>query len=203
MSVSSLTTDDVLARVRARFDVPLALVPRAEHNIALCIAGGLERLGRAVKDSLDRHLLITSLNATPAAGVIDLSTATYRNILIDTFKLPGGITTQAELSTVFKQVASLDALRATSPADTSCVWFNLTGTKLTFKHPTSGALNSYATAVVLRGSYIPTLDTTSLPMPAELDDQLIDQVAGLVKQLGGMSFLKMDDDLAAERVGGN
>lgn len=202
MSVSTISTNDITARVRARLGVtlPLAAIPRADHNIALCVFGACERLGKAVKESGDRHLLIKEINATPTSGVIDLSTATFKNVFIDTYRTPGAVVTQAESSVVFKHVPSLDALRATTPTDSNCVWYTLRGKKLTFKNPSTGALNSYATALTLAGSYIPTIDDATLPMVFELEDQLIDRVSEIVKQLGGLQFLKTDEDLAKEMV---
>lgn len=199
MSVSTITINDICARVRARWGslVPLTLIPRADHNIALCVYGGCERLGRAVKDSQDRHLLVKEINATPIAGVIDLSTATYKNIFIDTYRLPGALRTQTESAAVFKHAPSIDALRAATPSDSTCVWFHLLGKKLIFKNPATGALNTYATALSLAGSHVPDVgDSVNFPLDITLEDQLVDRVAEIVKQLGGLDFLKADDETA-------
>lgn len=182
--------------------LPASLVSRADHNIALTIFGGCERLGRAIKDTADRHLLQKEFVAVPASGVVDLSGATYRNVFIDTLKLPGAIVATAEAATTFKHAPSMDAMRATTPTDTACVWFHLRGKKLVFKNPATGALNTYATSVTFLVSYIPDIgDSANLPLPAELEDQLVDRVAEIVKQLGGLQFLKMDEDAAQAAVG--
>ena len=203
MSTSVLGTNDICARVRAQWPgaIPLAAIPRADRNIALCIFGACERLGKAIKESKDRHLLIKEINATPATGVIDLSTSTYENIFTDTFKIPGAIYTQAESSTVFNAVSTMNELKAATPTDANYVWFLLRGKKLIFKNPSTGALNTYATALTLAGSYIPTIDDSNLPMVTELEDQLIARITEMiVKQLSGMDFLKMDEDMAVDLV---
>src|SRR5688572_27801435 len=102
---STMTSNDICARVRARWSglLPAPLVPRADHNISLTIFGGCERLARTIKDSADRPLLITEIdNKAPVAGRIDLTHADYAGILIDTYKLPGAIVTNAESPVVFK-----------------------------------------------------------------------------------------------------
>lgn len=202
MSASVITTNDICARVRARWgaQLPLAMIPRANHNITLCIFGACERLAKAVKDSTDRHLLVRDINATPSSGVIDLSTATFKNVLIDTYKLDGAIRTQAESSVTFHHAADLNAIRAKTPSDTNAVWYNLTGKKLTFKNPSTDALNTYNTALTLAGSYIPAIDDANWPLEYALEDQLIDRVAETVKELGGLQFLKMDEDMAGSMI---
>lgn len=203
MSASAITSNDICARVRARLGamLPAALVSRADHNITLTIFGGCERLARAIKDSVDRHLLQKEFAAVPASGVVDLSVSTYRNVLIDTLRLPGAIVATAEAGTVFKHAPSMDAMRATTPTDSACVWYHLRGKKLVFKNPSTGALNTYATGVTFLASYIPDIGDAQLPLPAELEDQLVDRVAEIVKQLGGLQFLKMDEDAARTAAG--
>ena len=202
MSASTIGTNDFCGRVRARWGtlLPLPLVARADHNIALCIFGGLERLARAIKDTADRHLLVREINATPAAGVIDLSTSTFDGVLIDTLKTPGAITTQADTAAVFKLAPSLDALRAKTPTDSDVVWYTLRGKKLHFKNPSTGSLTTYVTGLTLAASYIPALGDANRPLPDTLEDQAIDRVAEIVKQLGGLNFLKMDEDAAQAAI---
>jgi hypothetical protein len=204
MSTSALTTNDICARVRAQLGavLPLTALPRADHNISLCIWSGLERLARSVRPTTDRHLLTCEINVTPASGELDLTAAGFAGVFLDTLTLPGSVTAQAESAAVFKHAPSLDALRASTPADPSCVWYNLTGKVLTFKHPTTGALNAYSTALTLRGFYIPEIGNASRPLPQELDGQLIDRVAELVKALGGLRFLQADEEVARAAVAG-
>lgn len=206
MAASTITTNDICGRVRSLWAPLLAqnLVPRADHNIGLAIWAGMERLAKAIKDSSDRPLLITELtNKTPVLGVIDLSTATYANFLIDTFRLPGAINTSAESAVVFNHVATLSDLKLARQADLTCVWYHLRGKNLIFRNPvTPFALNTYVTPVNLAGSYIPLLGSATLPLPFELEGQLIDRVAELMQKLGGLQFLTMDEEKAGETVRG-
>jgi len=184
--------------------LPQDQIPRADHNIALTITAGMERMARAVKDSADRALLIIELvNKAPVAGRIDLSTGTYANILIDTLRLEGAINTHAPSSATFKNTpTSLDALKAKMPVDPDCVWYLLRGKQLIFRNPVDGELNTYTTALDLAVSYIPILGDATLVMPQELDDQLISSVSDIVKGLGGMQFLKADPEVAAVQAQG-
>jgi len=181
--------------------LPDNLRERADHNIALCIPGGCERLARAVKDTTDRALLTLEItNKAPVDGVLDLTDNAYAAFLIDTFKDPGAITTFAPSSVVFNHVPSFDGLKAPTPRDPSCVWYHLRGMRLIFKHPDTGALNSYNTPLTLSGVYIPDFGSSTRPMQGELNDQLIDRVAEIVKGAGGMQFLMMDPDKAAQVI---
>lgn len=202
MSTSTLDSNNICARVRARWGnlIPESLRVRADFNIALSIFSGMERLGRVIKDSSDRPLLVVDISATPTDGRIDLTGADFAYTFIDTLKLPGAIDTAAESALTFSPAPSLDALKATTPTDTSKVWFYLRGQELIFKNPADGALDTYATALKLAMSYIPVLGNADRPLPGALDGQLIDRVAEVVKELGGLQFLKMDPDEAGEAV---
>lgn len=205
MSASTLTSTDISARVRAMLMIglPVPMVARADHNIALCIPGGCERLGRSVKESSDRALLSATLtNKAPTAGVLDLSIAAYANFFIDTFRRQGAISSYASSVTVFSHVADINQLRASTPADPDYVWYHLLDkAHLVFKNPADGRLNTYTTPLNLTGSYFPVLGDATLVMPGELDDQLVSRVAEMVKQLGGLNFLQKDPESAAAVVG--
>ena len=205
MSISTLSSIDVCARVRARWIVSLPdhLRDRVDHNIALCIPGGCERLARSVKDTTDRRLLtLTIENEAPDAGVIDLTHADFASMLIDTFRQPGAINTFAPSSTVFNHVPSMDALKASTPVDPTCVWYHLQDQKrLVFKNPADNALNTYITPLSLTGVYIPDFGSATRPVVGELNDQLVDRVNEIVKQMGGLPFLTLDPDKATQIVG--
>lgn len=203
MSASTLTSSDICARVRALWVamLPQPLVARAEHNIALTIPAGFERLARAVKDTADRQLLVIEIVKAPVAGKLDLTHADFNGILIDTYRMPGAINTSAVSALVFNHAPSLDALKATPPTDPTCIWYHLRGKQLVFRDPVTGALNTYATSLSLAGSYIPELGNANRPLPGELDGQAVDRVTEAVKEMGGLAFLKMDPEKAIERVG--
>lgn len=203
MSISTLNSNDICARVRARWApmLPLPLTARADHNISLVIPGGLERLAHAIRDSADKALLMKVVNKAPVAGVLDLTQADFAGMFPETFKRPGAITTQAESNLVFNSVPSFDALKGDFPDDSTCVWFYLRAkTHLHFRTPGTGALNTYATTLSLAGSYIAELGNAARPLPEELDDQAVDRVAEIVKELGGLAFLRMDPDQALQTL---
>lgn len=205
MSESTISTADICARVRARWAqmLPIPMINRADHNISLCVFGGCERLARVVKDSADRNLLIREIaNQAPVAGVLDLTDVAFANYLTDTYRREGAIRTTTPSAVTFHHVSDINRLQATDPEDETCVWYLLRGQELVFKNPADGTLNTYVTPVSLTGSYIPEIGNNDLPLPFELEDALIDQVDGLVKQLGGMKFLQMDGEEAQRVVNG-
>jgi hypothetical protein len=132
---------------------------------------------------------------------LDLTHADFAGIFIETLKRPGAINTAAASNLTFNAVPSLDALKGDFADDATCVWFYLRGnTQLIFRTPGTGTLNAYATLLSLAGSYIPEIGNAARPLPGELDDQMVDRVAEIVKELGGLSFLKMDPDQAQQAL---
>lgn len=200
MATSVMSSNDVIQRVLAKYKfIPPALMrTRVETNIIFCIYGAQERLGRAIKDSTDRHKLQKKITKAPVAGVIDLTHADFNSIFIDTFKLPGSIRTSAENAMTFKHFPSIDAMRAKTPTD--IVAYHLFGRELVFKNPTDQALNTYTTSLSLLGSFVPSLWDAAFPLDDTLDDQLVSRVTEMIGQLGGLEFLKMDKDLAEAAV---
>lgn len=200
MPASAITSNDISARVRARWAamLPITLIARADHNIALTIFAGMERLVRSVRETTDRALVTREVtNQSPVAGKLDISVAAFNQFLVDSFKMPGAINTNADSALVFKHVASLDALKATMPTDTTCVWYHLRNRDtIIFRNPATGDLNTYTTALNLNGIYIPVLGDVTWVLDSRLDDQLVDRVAETVKELGGLQFLQLDPEMA-------
>jgi hypothetical protein len=198
MATSTITSDDVIQRVRARWgDLARNDIARAENNIGLCIWGGLERLGRVIKDSEDRQLLMKEITKAPTLGVIDLSHSDFNGVLIDTLARRGAVRL-ADASMPVKHAPTYDGLLAPSAAD--ILWYHLTGKKLIFKNPATGALNTYANSLIYSVSFIPSLTDAALPLDDRLEDQLVDRVSEIVQKLGGLAFLKTDEEVAAQAV---
>lgn len=171
--MSSLTIDTIGVLVRRRVNAPVSDRPRFETMVN----DALKALARRVSLRPDRALLVVSINKTPSSGKIDLSDAAFAAILIDTYKIEGAIATQAETDTVFQHVSSIPKMRATTPTDPNYVLYHLQDRALVFKDPAGGALDTYATALKLAGSRIPTLSD----MPSVLDNDLIDEVERIAK----------------------
>lgn len=202
MATSSITSNDIVHRVRARWkdEIPRQAIARADHNIGLCIYGGLERLGLVIKDSEGRQFLMKEITKTPTSGVIDLTHADFNGIFIDTLKRPDAVRL-ADGSMPAMHCPTYNGLLAKTPTDT--LWYHLLGKKLVFKNPSTGALNTYATPLIYTASYVPSLITADArPLPEELEDQLVDRVAEIVGKLGGLNFLRADEDSAVRAVGG-
>jgi hypothetical protein len=193
-----------MARVMARWDtqIPIPLIPRAEHNIGLVIPGACERLGRVVKDTADRHLLQKKITKTPTAGVIDLTHADFVGTFWDTLKRPDGIRTAAGTMPA-KHVPTYDKLLAAVPY-VDVLWYHITGKEIIFKNPATGALTTYATSCIFTASYIPVIDGSDANRTLEsaLEDQLIDRVAEIVGKLGGLNFLTADPEMAKAAMTG-
>lgn len=168
--MSALTVALIAEAARQRLGWSVGEIPRLEF----LVPEALKALARRIADSGPdaRQLLVRDINATPVAGVIDLSAVGFTAVLIDTYQREGAINTQAETALSFFHVPTLTALKATTPADANLVWYHLRGRQLIFKNPATGALNTFATNVKLAGSYVPTL----AEMPDVLDDELIVEV---------------------------
>lgn len=206
MLVSTATVNDICARVRARLNMflPLPLVNRADENISLLIYGGLERLALALKDSAQRHLVMTTVDASSVSGVVDLTASVFNNVYPDTIKDDGAVTLQSESAAVFKHVSSMARLRAKTPTDTTYVQYHLRNrSSVVFKNPADGALNTYAQALRFNVAYLPVIGDSTRPLYNEVENQLIDRIAETIGgQLGGMDFLKMDEEMAKRVVSG-
>jgi len=122
----------------ARWDqqIPLVLLPRAEHNIGLVIAGACERLGRTIKDTTDRHKLQKKITKSPTAGVIDLTNVDFDGTFWDTLKRPDGVRTAAGTMPA-KHAPSFDKLLAAVPYN-DVLWYHVHGKEIVFKNPTNG-----------------------------------------------------------------
>lgn len=174
--MSTLVADDIAEVVRGRLGLSANDVPR----LITLIPGALQSLAYKVSRRGDRSLLVVEIDKTPVSGEIDLSDVAFDAILIDTYRMEGAIATQDEANVIFQNVSSLQKLRATMPVDTNYVWYLLRDRALIFRHPTTGALNTYATPLKLAGSFIPTLAN----MPSVYDKEIEDELAMLAEGKG-------------------
>jgi hypothetical protein len=195
MPVTSLTIQTAAEIARQRLNVSIEDLPRIE----VLIPDALRRLGRAVtaKESSDRHFLMKSINATPGSGAIDLSSSTFANVFIDTYREEGAIRAQNGDPTIFFHTPTLTSLLASFPKDDSVVFYHLHGLKrLVFRNPTDGLITTFATPVSLMGAFMPTFSD----LPEELDDQLIDRIQEVFQLVGGINYLKLDPEVGARAV---
>ena len=193
---STLDKPTLVEIVRNRLNLP----PNEAPRIGTLVSAGMERLARAVKDSEDRNKLLALIaNKNPTAGVLDLSTSDFENILTDTLRRPGAIRTHTDSRKIFRCAPSYDALRATMPDDADMVWFFLQDDNLIFRNPADAALNTYATPLDLVASYIPEPDSVDRPLPLELEERAIDYVAEVVRGAPGEQFVQLDRDSAAQQ----
>lgn len=138
---------------------------------------------------------------TPVLGVVDLTVAAFKNCLFSTLGREGCIKlSSGAISPSVRPVREYNLLLAKLPKD--CVWYFLNNTKLVFKNPADGLLTTYVTALKANVSYIPTIDDATLPLPDELVDQWIDRLSEIVQKIGGMAFLKADEESAGAMLGG-
>lgn len=168
--MSSLTLDALAETARNRLNLPPNDVPR----LKTLVNGALQSLANKVARRGDRALLVVEIDATPSGGKIDLSDSDFDAILIDTYRMEGAIRADGF---VFQHASSFQKLQASMPRDETYVWYSLRDRALVFRHPVTGALDTFATPVHLAGSRVPTLAN----MPDVYDDEIAAEVVKLAQ----------------------
>jgi hypothetical protein len=184
----ALGTIDILERVRNRIapDAPLRALQKLDYTIETVIPGALSRVGRAIAQSSEYKTLQKDYAATPAAGIVDLSTGTYNDLLVDSIERNGSIQLTSGTTPVVK-APRFQSLFSTLQSDT--VHYAIRGRKVYLKAAGEVGIGTFVTAITITANFIPTIAT----LPSQFEDTFIDIICEMVLDKAGPRYLAQDD----------
>lgn len=158
VSEASIAQRTFAALVAAGADPAHVKIP----NLVALIPDALELLGKRVAAGMDYQGLQTDFSATPAAGLLDLSSLT--GLLFDLHR------SRVRVSASGISLQPIDSLETLERGDlpNDQVYYAQDGSTLRFRS-TTPALNDYATALKIRANFIPSVAT----LPSEYEGALV------------------------------